>query len=210
MAEKGEVHHPIFARVYARLAPRVDRQGAVTYRGELLEGLSGRVIEVGAGIGSNFEHYPPGVDEVVAVEPEAFLRGKAVEEAARAPVRVTVVDGVADRLPAEDGEFDAAVASLVLCSVPDQGSALAELRRVIKPGGELRFYEHVVSRSPGWARTQRLINPVYTRMSGGCNLHRDTGAAIEDAGFTVLRSRRFQFPEGRIGLPHILGTARRT
>jgi SAM-dependent methyltransferase len=210
VAQKGEVHHPLFARAYAWLAPREDKAGGVTYRGELLDGLSGRVIEVGAGIGSNFRHYPPAVEEVLAVEPEPYLRAKAIEAAESAPVNVKVVEGIADRLPAEDGSFDAGVASLVLCSVPDQASALAELHRVIKPGGELRFYEHVVSNQPRAARTQAFVNPLYTRMSGGCNLHRDTGAAIEAAGFHVLHKRRFRFPEGRIGLPHILGTARRT
>lgn len=210
MAEKGAVHHPLFARFYAWLAPREDKEGAVTYRGEMLAGLRGRVIEVGAGIGSNFKHYPPSVDEVVAVEPEAYLRAKATDAAKDAPVKVTVVEGLADRLPGEDESFDAGVASLVLCSVPDQASALAELRRVIKPGGELRFYEHVISNQPKSARTQRMLNPVWTRMAGGCNLQRDTGAAIEAAGFHVLHKRRFRFPEGRIGLPHILGTARRT
>lgn len=210
MAEKGAVHHPLFARFYAWLAPREDKEGAVTYRGEMLAGLRGRVIEVGAGIGSNFKHYPPAVDEVVAVEPEAYLRAKATEAAKDAPVKVTVVEGLADGLPGEDESFDAGVASLVLCSVPDQASALAELRRVIKTGGELRFYEHVISNQPKTARTQRVLNPVWTRMAGGCNLHRDTGAAIEAAGFHVLHKRRFRFPEGRIGLPHILGTARRT
>lgn len=210
MADKGAVHHPLFARFYAWLAPRQDKEGAVTHRDEMLEGLRGRVIEVGAGVGSNFKHYPPAVDEVVAVEPEPYLRAKATEAAKGAPVEVTVVEGLADRLPGDDESFDAGVASLVLCSVPDQTSALAELRRVIKAGGELRFYEHVVSNESKSARTQRLLNPLWTRMAGGCNLHRDTGAAIEAAGFHVLRKRRFRFPEGRVGLPHILGTARRT
>ena len=204
------VHHPLFARFYAWWAPREDAEGGVTFRGEMLEGLSGRVIEVGAGIGSNFKHYPPSVTEVVAVEPEPFLRGKATESASSAPVPVRVVEGEADSLPAADGEYDAGVASLVLCSVPDQATALAELRRVIKPGGELRFYEHVVEKHPRKARVQRTLNPLWRRIAGGCNLTRDTGAAIEDAGFVVLRKRRFRFPEGRFGLPHILGTARRT
>ena len=156
-----QVHHPLFARLYERLAPRVEEQGAAEHRRELLAGLKGRVIEVGAGTGLNFTHYPETVDEVVAVEPEAYLRRRAEEAAAAASVTVTVVDGVADRLPAADQSFDAGVASLVLCSVPDQASALAELRRVVRPGGELRFYDHVLANSPDLARFQHAIGHVW-------------------------------------------------
>ena len=105
--------------------------------------LSGRVLEVGAGNGVNFGHYPPTVEEVVALEPEPFMRGKAQHAAAKARVEVRVVDGVSSRLPFESSTFDAVVASLVLCSVPELDAALSELRRVIKDGGELRFLEHV-------------------------------------------------------------------
>ena len=140
----GAVHHPIFARLFDRLVRKADPQQAEP-RVELLAGLSGRVIEVGAGNGINFANYPREVTEVVAVEPETYLRQKAAGAAASAPVPVTVVDGLADALPAEDSSFDAAVTSLVLCSVPDQQSALGEIARVLKPGGELRFYEHVLS-----------------------------------------------------------------
>ena len=101
------------------------------------------MIEVGAGNGLNFPHYPADVEELVAVEPEEYLRERAVAAVRTAPVPIRVLDGVAGRLPAGDGSFDAAVVSGVLCSVPDQGSALADLRRVLRPGGELRFYEHV-------------------------------------------------------------------
>ncbi len=138
------VHHPLFARFYARCAPHEDGRGGTEHRRELLAGLSGRVVEVGAGIGSNFAHYPAAVTEVVAVEPEPYLRAKAEHAATAATVKVRVVEGLADALPLADGEADAGVASLVLCSVPDQAEALAELRRVIRPGGELRFYEHVI------------------------------------------------------------------
>jgi ubiquinone/menaquinone biosynthesis C-methylase UbiE len=206
---QATVKHPLFARVYTRVAPGLDKKGGAEHRDELLAGLTGRVIEVGAGLGSNFEHYPDTVEEVVAVEPEPYLRDKAAEAAARAPVKITIVDGVADRLPAGDGEFNAGVASLVLCSVPDQRAALAELHRVIRSGGELRFYEHVADRSRK-GRAHRVIDPVYTRMSGGCHLTRDTGAAIEEAGFRIERSRRFPFPPGFFALPHILGRARRS
>src|SRR6476620_2155797 len=112
-----------------------DKAGGADNRRELLAGLTGRVVELGAGVGSNFEHYPEGVSEVVAYEPEPFLRAEAEKAAAAAPVPVRVVYGEADRLPGADGEFDAGIASLVLCSVPDQRTALAELHRVIRPGG---------------------------------------------------------------------------
>jgi ubiquinone/menaquinone biosynthesis C-methylase UbiE len=202
------VNHPLFARVYTRLAPREDKAGGADNRRELLAGLKGRVIEVGAGIGSNFEHYPETVKEVVAVEPEPYLRAKAQEAASRARVPIRVVDGEADRLPAEDGEFDAGVASLVLCTVPDQPVALAELHRVIRPDGDLRFYEHVAAQGRK-GRLHRRIDPVYTRMAGGCHLTRNTTAAIEQAGFHITQSRRFPFPPGVFAIPHVLGVARR-
>lgn len=183
MAERGdEVHHPIFARVYERLSANEDQRGAGEHRAELLDGLAGRVIEVGAGNGRNFARYPETVTEVLAVEPEPRLRASGVKAAASASVPIRVVDGVAGRLPAEDASFDAGVASLVLCTVPDQDAALAELRRVIRPGGELRFYEHVVSRRPGAARVERALDAtIYPPLAGGCHLARDTLAAIERA-----------------------------
>ena len=206
-----EVQHPLFARVWTRIALWEDKSGGADNRRELLAGLEGRVIELGAGSGSNFEHYPQSVAEVVAVEPEPYLRGKAEEAAARAPVAIRVVEGDADRLPAEQASFDAGVVSLVLCSVPDQDAALAELHRVIKPGGELRFYEHVLSNRRGRRRFQRVMDAtVWPRVAGGCHMSRDTRGAIDHAGFRVERSRRFPFPPGRFGLPHILGSARRS
>ncbi|MGQ0803790.1 MAG: class I SAM-dependent methyltransferase [Actinomycetota bacterium] len=176
----------------------------------MLAGLTGRVIEVGAGTGLNFRHYPPGFTEILAVEPEPSLRKLATEEAARTDVPVEVVDGVADELPSDEGAFDAGVASLVLCSVRDQAAALAELFRVIRPGGELRFYEHVVAESPSFARFQRALDVVWPFFAGGCHADRDTLAAIEDAGFEVEAVRRFRFVPcfvARPVAPQILGIA---
>jgi len=213
MADAADtVHHPIFARFYERVSASADRRGADRHRAELLAGLTGRVLEVGAGNGRNFAHYPSGVTEVLAVEPERRLRESALRTAAHARVPVRVVDGVADRLPAEDASLDAGVASLVLCTVPDQDAALAELRRVIRPGGELRFYEHVVSRRPGAARLERALDAtIYPHLSGGCHLARDTLAAIERAGFEIRSSRRFPFGPSALSpqVAHVLGTARR-
>jgi ubiquinone/menaquinone biosynthesis C-methylase UbiE len=207
----GSVRHPIFARVYARLAASAEAKGAAAHRAEMLEGLEGRIVEVGAGTGLNFAHYPTAVTEVVAVEPEAHLRKLATAAAADAQVRVSVVDGTADSLPLDDDSCDAAVCSLVLCSVPDQARALGEVRRVLRPGGELRFYEHVLGDRPGFARFQRVVDVVHPYLSGGCHVTRDTEAAITAAGFEITRIRRFQFapePLTKQAAPKILGTAR--
>ncbi len=209
MAQTAEkVHHPLFARLYMRTASNKEDE----YRRELLAGLEGKVIEVGAGHGLNFAFYPDAVEQVLAVEPEPLLREAAIEAAAKAAVEVEVVDGVAGALPATDESFDAAIASLVLCSVPDQQRALAEIRRVIRPGGGLRFYEHVVAHPPRWARLQRFADATFwPHVAGGCHLSRDTGAAIEKAGFEIESSRRIAFSPGPPvpPIPHILGVARR-
>jgi SAM-dependent methyltransferase len=208
----NRVHHPIFARMYRRIAAEAERKGASEHRDELLAGLSGRVIEVGAGTGLNFDHYTSAVTEVVAVEPEPYLRGAAEEAAAAATVPVMIVDGTADELPAETGAFDAGVASLVLCSVRSQARALGELRRVIRARGELRFYEHVRSSEPGFARMQRVVDVVWPLFGGGCHTSRETERAITEAGFAIERIRHFTFRPAMCAAPvspHIIGAARR-
>ncbi|MFE2009435.1 class I SAM-dependent methyltransferase [Streptomyces sp. NPDC059491] len=207
------VHHPLFARFYARVSVSADVHGGVgALRAELLSGLGGRVVEIGAGNGLNFAHYPDGVTEVVAVEPEDHLRRLAEEAARRAPVPVTVLPGTAEALPAGDDSFDAAVVSLVLCTVRSVPAALAEVRRVVRPGGELRFLEHGAADSPGLARVQRgLDRTVWPLLFGGCHTSRDPIAALGAAGLTVVSSRSFDLPENGPRLPSspcFLGTAR--
>ncbi|GAA0798683.1 class I SAM-dependent methyltransferase [Spirilliplanes yamanashiensis] len=210
----ASVSHPVFARVYERMSAAMDRAGAAEHRHALLAGLSGRVVEVGAGNGRMFAHYPPAVTEVVAVEPEPRLRSAATAAARRAPVPVRVVDGVAEHLPAADGEFDAAVAGLVLCSVADQRAALAEIHRVLRPGGRLRFLEHVAADTPGLRRAQRFADAtLWPRLFGGCHTARDTPAAVRAAGFTVDELHRFRFPPTgptSPATPHVRGAATRT
>lgn len=208
---KTEVHHPWFARVYLRMEGRRAGGPEADHRARLLEGLAGRVIEVGAGNGLNFPLYPRAVTEVVAIEPEPLLREAGIKAAAEAPVPITVVSGVADALPVEDGSFDAAVASLVLCTVPDQATALVEIRRVLRPGGELRYYEHVVAHKPWAIRLQRLADATFwPRVAGGCHMARDTMASIDRAGFEAQWHERFPFTPGAPvpATPHILGVAR--
>jgi ubiquinone/menaquinone biosynthesis C-methylase UbiE len=207
-----KVNNPFFARMYLRMASGRKAHGEDEYRQRMLAGLRGRVIELGAGNGLNFPLYPDTVDEVLAVEPEPLLREAAIENAGKAPVRVQVVDGVSGRLPAGDASFDAGVASLVLCSVPDQDRALAELFRVVRPGGELRFYEHVIAQRPLAKGLQRIADATFwPHVAGGCHMARDTGAAMERAGFVIETSERFSFSPGAPvpPVPHILGTARR-
>lgn len=204
--------HPVFARCYSVVAGLADRAGGDTYRRELLADLTGRVVEVGAGTGANFRYYPPTVTQVTAVEPEPTLRRTARKAAATSVVPVHVIDGTAEVLPLSAGSVDAAVASLVLCSVVDQAEALAEILRVLRPGGELRFFEHVRADTPGRERLQRLLDPLWPRLAGGCRLTRDTGTAITAAGFVMEDCRRLVFQPCLLAAPVasvLLGRARR-
>lgn len=179
-------------------------------RDQLLSGLRGHVLEIGAGNGMNFGHYPDSVEEVVAVEPEPYMRAKADEAAEAAATRVTVQAGRAEELPFEARSFDAAVVCLVLCSVSAPGRVLAELARVLKPGAELRFFEHVRSSRPGKARLQNLADRsgIWPRIGGGCHSGRDALGAIEGAGFQIQRIDHFDVPPGwAMTNPHILGAA---
>jgi ubiquinone/menaquinone biosynthesis C-methylase UbiE len=208
-----DIEHSRFARMYIRMSAKAEERGANEHRRRLLDGLEGRVLEVGAGNGLNFAHYPPTVTEVLAIEPEPTMRAAAEDAAKHAPVTVTLLAGTADALPVEDGEVDAAVASLVLCSVPDQAGALGEIRRALKPGGELRFYEHVVPRRQPKRALLQLADRsgLWPAVAGGCHPARDTDAAIEAAGFKIERCERFGFRASAFEptIPHILGTATR-
>lgn len=208
-----DLPRPRFARMYVGVAQRAEQRGATEHRKRLLEGLDGTVLELGAGHGLNFPHYPTTVTEVIAIEPEPTLRAKAAEAAARAPISIRVLAGVADDLPLDEGSVDAAVASLVLCSVPDQNRALAELHRVVRPGGELRYYEHVIPNcQPRRLLLQTLDHSgLWPRIAGGCHPARDTGAAIDHAGFEIESSERLMFAAARFepSIPYVLGVARR-
>ncbi|MGH2847481.1 MAG: methyltransferase domain-containing protein [Thermoleophilaceae bacterium] len=208
MADDDSVHHPLFARIYARFVAAREGPEIRERRRRLLAGLSGRVLEIGAGTGVTFSLYPSTIMELVALEPEPHLRGLARQAAASAPVPVRLEAGVAERLPGADGSFDAVVVSLVLCSVPDQAAALAEIRRVLRPGGALRFFEHVISRYRAKAAVQRALQTtIWPRVAGGCHPARDTGAAIERAGFAIESCERLQAAPKQPPVPFLLGRA---
>lgn len=209
MTDLSQFQHPRFARMYERVSQESEQRGTAEHRHRALAGLSGRVVEVGAGNGMNFAHYPATVTEVLAVEPDNSLRRVAERTASYAPVPVHVVAGHAGALPAEDDSVDAAVASLMLCSVPDVPDALAEIHRVLRPTAELRFFEHVRSDNPVYGLLEDAITPLWSRAGGGCHLNRDTAAAIRAAGFQIDQLDRISYAPLRF-LPrhaHILGRA---
>lgn len=206
------VRHPVFARYYAQAVRRTE-PAMRPVRRELVTGLTGRVLEVGAGTGAGLPHYPTTVSEVVAIEPERTLRRLAVDAARRADVPVDVVPGAAEALPVKSEAYDAVVLSTVLCSVRDVDRALAEVHRVLRPGGEVRFFEHV--RAPG--RGMRLVQGALDRTVwpwcvGGCHLRRDALAALRAAGFELITHRALTMPGHGPRQPMsycVLGTARR-
>jgi len=199
----------LFARVYARVGHLMDAEIA-DHRRRLLASLTGRVLEVGAGNGLNFPYYPAAVTEVLAIEPEPYLRRQALAAARQTPVPIRIVAGAAEALPAPDGAVDAVVASLVLCTVTDPGQALAETRRVLRPGGRLRFYEHVRATDPRLARWQDRLQRPWGWLVGGCHPNRDTVAAITAAELRLVQLDRFDLPAmPPLARPHVLGVAER-
>jgi len=188
VGDADAVDNPFFARLWTRLSAR-EPEPIRKLRRENLVGLTGRVLEVGAGTGTNFEFYPATVSEVVAIEPERRLAVIARRAAERAAVPVTVSTDTVEQFDA-GGQFDAVVCSLVLCSVDDPDSVLRQLFSILSPGGELRYLEHVASTGMR-AGLQRLADAtVWPRLLGNCHTHRDTERSIADAGFEVRDARR--------------------
>jgi SAM-dependent methyltransferase len=182
------VNNPFFARLWIALSEK-EPEVLTQLRQENLEGLTGRVLEVGAGTGTNFAYYPRTVHQVVAIEPEQRLAARARSAASAAPITVEVTGETAESLTAGE-PFDAVVCSLVLCSVDDPDTVLQQLFSRLRPGGELRYLEHVAS--PGLrGGLQRVADAtVWPRLLGNCHTHRDSERSIRAAGFAVQTSRR--------------------
>jgi SAM-dependent methyltransferase len=192
------IDNPFFARLWSKLSTR-EPESIRRLRRENLAGLTGRVLEVGAGTGTNFEFYPATVTEVVAIEPEQRLAVLARQAVDKASVPVTVSTDTVERYVASEAtggdhaatseSFDAVVCSLVLCSVQDPDGVLRQLFSTLRPGGELRYLEHVASTGVR-ARMQRLADAtVWPRLLGNCHTHRHTERSIVDAGFEVAETR---------------------
>jgi ubiquinone/menaquinone biosynthesis C-methylase UbiE len=183
--------HALFAAVYDRVTAPAERAGLAERRQRLLAAAEGRVLEVGGGTGLNLAHYPSGLDGVVVLEPDGAMRERLLEKVPASSVRVEVHDVGIDEVPFPDASFDTVVSTMTLCTVPDLDTALATMRRVLRPGGRLLFLEHVkASGLQGLA--QRASAPVWRRLAAGCHADRDILAAMRTNGFAVTDCDRFR------------------
>lgn len=179
----------LFSVIYDPFMRQTERACLEEWRAALLGGVEGRVLEIGAGTGANLPHYPKGLERLVLTEPDPHMLGRLAERAKKGGVAgAEPVLAGSGELPFEEGAFDVVVSTLVLCSVPDVGATLREIRRVLRPGGTLVFLEHVAADDrPDRLVWQRRVEPFWKRVAGNCHLTRRTGEAIREAGFEVER-----------------------
>ena len=184
--------HPVFAALYDLILRSAEKKFLGVHRAYLAGGTAGRILDVGCGTGLNFGYYPPEA-EVVAIDPDPHMLRRARVRADRLGRSIKLLAEGAEELPFPDASFDVAVATLVFCTIPDPDRALGELRRVLCPGGQLRFLEHVRAPTPGWARFQDLVTPIWKRIGAGCHPNRDVLTAVERAGFRIGEVQRYAF-----------------
>lgn len=195
-------------KLYDTFNAKVEREFGAERREHLLGHARGRTLEIGVGTGFNIAHYPPAVTELVITDPSEGMLARAHGRARDAGRDVGSALAGADALPFPDASFDTVVVTLVLCSVPSQATALAEIRRVLKPNGHLLFLEHVRWDDPQRARWQDRLEPVWKVMADGCHANRATVAGIERARFTVDHLETGEVPHAPpIVRPYVLGRA---
>jgi ubiquinone/menaquinone biosynthesis C-methylase UbiE len=196
--------HPVFACFYRWVGWLGDRAGFAAWRRRLLADAEGVVVEIGAGTGLSFRHYPAGV-QVLVTEPDPHM----LKAARKADAKPTLKQAPAEALPLGDASVDTVVSILVLCSVPDQAVALAEANRVLRPGGRLLLLEHVRAADPALARRQDRSERRQVRFAGGCHPNRDTLRAVAAAGFDTSGVRAVTLPGMTITSPGVAGMARK-
>jgi len=187
--EDSKAGHKWFAALYDRMMAPGEKAFFAAVRQDMLADLSGEVLEIGAGTGANFQYYPVGAN-VTATEPDTYMMDRGRMRAAKAGAQIDLRQAWADALPFDDASFDYVIATLVLCSVGEPRKALTEVKRVLKPGGEFRLYEHVRYVNRLGALAQDVATPVWKWFGAGCHPNRDTGRLVREAGFEVVRSER--------------------
>jgi ubiquinone/menaquinone biosynthesis C-methylase UbiE len=185
----------LFAAVYDRMTASSEEAGLADLRAQLLAKATGATLELGAGTGSNLQHYPEAVTELVLTEPSEHMARKLRDKVAVSGRAAMVIVAPAEHLPFEDQRFDTVVATLVLCTADDAAAALREAARVLRPGGQLLFLEHVRADDPGLARWQDRLEGIWGYLAAGCHPNRDTLATIEASGFAVADLERERFPK---------------
>ena len=192
------------ARLYDRICSFEEKRGLLGWRRQLVGGLTGDVVELGAGTGRNFAHYPAGT-HVLASDRDPAMLSRAIERGRDAAADVTLfVADAQGRIPLRDDSADLVLTGLVFCSIPKPAVALDEVARILKPGGTFRFMEHVRADEGTFrGRFQDAVNPVWRRISGGCNCNRRTVATVEGAGFGVRTLQPFKLGPSHVA-PHVL------
>jgi ubiquinone/menaquinone biosynthesis C-methylase UbiE len=202
------IRRRLFAALYDRVSRGSEEAGLRDERRQVLAEAEGATLELGAGTGLNLEHYPEAVTRLALAEPDEHMRQRLARRVAEVRPSAELVAAGVEGLPFPDGSFDTVVVTFVLCSVPRQEDALAELARVLKPGGKLLFLEHVRSGDEQVAKWQDRVRPLYNLV--GCNPNRDTLAAIESSALAVENVKHGEVPKApKVGRPLIAGTARR-
>ena len=197
-----------FTAIYDRLLASTEEAGLREMRRETLARARGRTIDLGAGTGANLGLYPGSVTELVLAEPDPHMLRKLRPKVEEAGIGAEVVQAGAEQLPFEDSSFDTAIFTLVLCTVPDPAAALAEVARVLRPGGRLLFVEHVRAEDRGLARWQDRLECPWRFFGDGCHCNRDTMAAIEAAPFAVEAVDKAELPKSPpIVRPLVRGSA---
>ena len=182
----------LFSNLYDYFMIPLEKLGVFRIRKKLIKKAYGNVLEVGSGTGVSFNSYK-NVNSVYAIEPDDVMRLKSVEKKANCSTNINIVSASGENLPFENDLFDVILSALVFCTIVNPEAALQEVSRVCKPGGKVLFFEHVRVNNPIIKFVQNLLNPVWKKMCGGCNLNRDTLKLIEETELKITKVRTYLF-----------------
>jgi SAM-dependent methyltransferase len=201
----------LFAALYDRLLADAEDEGLADMRERLLANARGATLELGAGTGSNLQHYPDSVTDLVLTEPSEHMARRLREKVAASGRKAEVILAPGERLPFEGERFDTVVGTLMLCTAPDPAAVLREVARILRPGGQLLFLEHVRADDPKLARWQDRLEGPWQYLAAGCHPNRDTLATIRASGLAVDDVERGRFPKAPpLVRPLISGRATRS